>query len=272
VDGRSSNGLVVVAVVEEHGAEVADDVDDEEDGTLTRLHCEVAAVLVALHGVPLGSLGERIVDDGGRAENVGAGIGGESEDDDNDEQDESMHPVSQNRRLEATEHGVRHNADGEQVNRSNGVHASQGRHGGRTTDDQHERHEDVGDQAEDHEDDVGEGAVSRLDHLEEGVSVGRASLELDSEGGEEENLDGSTRGIPEGARNTVAVANTGALEQSGGPGPRRHDGRADQSRLHGTASRVEHLGCLEFPVVSFQDERHQDHTCGGGLAAFPNCH
>ena len=38
MDGRGGDGLVVIAVVEKDGAEVADDVDDEEDGALAGTH------------------------------------------------------------------------------------------------------------------------------------------------------------------------------------------------------------------------------------------
>lgn len=61
VDGRGGDRLVVVAIVQEDGAEVADDVDDEEDGALAGLHRQVAPVLVPVDRVRRRGLDQEIV-------------------------------------------------------------------------------------------------------------------------------------------------------------------------------------------------------------------
>jgi len=55
---RSRDGLVVVPVVEENSAEVADNIDDEEDRALLGAHGEIAASSIAVDRMPSGGLEE----------------------------------------------------------------------------------------------------------------------------------------------------------------------------------------------------------------------
>lgn len=55
---RRRNGLVVVPVVEEDSAEVADNIDDEEDRALLGAHGEIAASSIAVDRMPSGGLEE----------------------------------------------------------------------------------------------------------------------------------------------------------------------------------------------------------------------
>jgi len=85
------------------------------------------------------------------------------------------------------------------------------------------------------------------------MSIGCSSLQLNGNGCKQQNLNGGTTGIPEGTRNTISVCNTRTLQQSCSPGPGRDDSRCDKTRFHGSSSRAEHFGGLEFMVVSFED-------------------
>lgn len=84
--------------------ELTNNVDNKEDGTLARLHGEVAAFLVALDRVALGRLHQCVINGSGRAENLGRGIRGQRKDDDDDEKDERVHPVRENRSFKTAEH------------------------------------------------------------------------------------------------------------------------------------------------------------------------
>ena len=171
-----------------------------------------------------------------------------------------MCPVCQDGGFETADHGVGYHADGQQVNGCDGVHPRQGVDGGASADDQHERNEDVGHQAEDHEDDMGQGAEAGADDFEEGMRIGGSAFEFDGEGREEEDLDGGARGVPKGTGDAVAVADAGGLEESGGPGPGGDDGGTDETGFDGAAGRVEHFGRLELAVVSFEDECDENHA------------
>ncbi|PNY20567.1 Uncharacterized protein TCAP_07380 [Tolypocladium capitatum] len=253
VDGVRGDGLVVVAVVEEDGAEVADDVDDEEDDAALGAHRQVAAVLVAGDGVRPGGLDEQVVDGRRAAEDVRGGVGAEGEDDDDDEDDEGVDVVGDEGGLEPADEGVGDDGDGHEEDGGHGVDARQRVDGGGAAGDEHERHEHVGREAEGDEGEVRRGAVARPDGLEEGVRVGGALLERDGQRGEQQDLDRRARRVPEGAGDAVAVADAGALQEGGGPGPGGDDGGGDEARLHGAAGRVEHLGRLDLVVEAPED-------------------
>lgn len=97
-------------------------------------------------------------------------------------------------------------------------------------------------------------AIAGTDDLQEGMGIGRAALQLNGESSEQDDLDSSTRGIPEGTRDTIGVGDSRRLEQGSGPGPGRHDGRGDETRLDRSASRAEHLRGLKLGIVSDRDD------------------
>ena len=70
---------------------------------------------------------------------------------------------------------------------------------------------------------------SCFNDLEESVGIGSASLELNCNTSEEQDLDGGTRSVPERTRNPVLVSHGGALQEGSGPRPGRHDGRSHQT-------------------------------------------
>jgi hypothetical protein len=61
IDRASSNCLVVVPIVAENCAEVADDIDYEEDRALLRAHGEIGATGIAFDWMPLGSFYKEVV-------------------------------------------------------------------------------------------------------------------------------------------------------------------------------------------------------------------
>lgn len=90
------------------------------------------------------------------------------------------------------------------------------------------------------------------------MSIGCSSLQLNGNCRKQQNLDSSSAGIPEWTRNTISIRNSGGLEESSRPCPRRHNRRCDKTRLHSSSSRAEHFGGLEFMVVPFEDPRNED--------------
>ena len=117
-------------------------------------------------------------------------------------------------------------------------HASQRRDDRSTSGQQHSCYEDVGHDAKDGENpemgqflfqfvgvrnygtlQMGGSPKSRLDDLEESVSIRSTSLELNCNTGKQQNLDRSSRSIPERPRYTVFVGNGGALQKSCSPCP-----------------------------------------------------
>ena len=156
-----------------------------------------------------GSLDEEVIDGTWGTKNVRGSIGSQGEEDNDDQKDKSVNPISQDSGLETSDEGVCNDTDGEKIDfdrcqflwsaslvvlltSSNGMHAGQGRDGGRTTDDKHERHQDVGNQTKHHEDDVGNGSITSLDDLKESMGVGSTALEFDGESSEQKNLDSGT--------------------------------------------------------------------------------
>lgn len=74
-----------------------------------------------------------------------------------------------------------------------------------------------------------------------GVSARGLELDMQCKDGEEDDLDGSAGGIPEGPRHTEAPRDVAALQQRCRPRPLRHDDRRREARLDGAACRVKLL-------------------------------
>ncbi|OAR00052.1 hypothetical protein LLEC1_02660 [Akanthomyces lecanii] len=212
------NGFVKVAVIQEDGAKVANNIDDEKGDAPRRAHGQVASALVARDRVSLARLDEQVVHYRGAAQDVGRCVRRQGKGDDDDEHGKAMDVVRDKGRLEAADEGVGDDGDGHEKDGRDGTHAGQGVDGGRAAGNEHQRHEDVGHDAVEDEDEVRRGAVARLDGLEEGVGVWGAPLERNGQRRKEQDLHRRARGVPEGTRHAVAVADAGALQESGGPG------------------------------------------------------
>lgn len=194
-------------VIAEHSAEVTDDVNDEKDGSLLGPHCEIAAIPITLDRMRSSSLLEKFPDLAWAAENRACSISPEGECEQNDDDDDRVSVVRQERRLDTTEHGVNNDADWKEVASRCRRNASQGIHRRRTASQQHSRDEDVCHQPEDDVDAVGDWAIARSDDFQECVRIRSLSLQLDCERCEEDDLNGSSRSVPEGTANSVLVRN-----------------------------------------------------------------
>jgi hypothetical protein len=101
------------------------------------------------------------------------------------------------------------------------------------------------------------------------MCVRRSSLQLDGYGREQQNLDGSTRSVPERPRNTckelavilkpyfftrhtISISDRSTLQQRSRPCPRRNDRTSHKTRLDRPSSRGKHFRSLLFIVVSFE--------------------
>ena len=82
------------------------------------------------------------------------------------------------------------------------------------------------------------------DNLQESVGIGSSALQSNSEDTEQEDLNGSTRGIPERSRDTILPGNVGRLEKGSSPGPLGDDNIGYKASFDCTASSVETLGSL----------------------------
>ena len=87
-------------------SEVTNNVDDEEDSTLLRLHGQITSSRVATDGMIVCGFDEEIENSLGRSEDVACGIRGEGKNEDNKEQHHSMDIICEEGRFDATKHGV----------------------------------------------------------------------------------------------------------------------------------------------------------------------
>ena len=183
MDWGGSNGLVVVwkttisvwqkvtrisqltSIVTEHSSEVANNVDDEEDSSLLRLHGQVASTSISRNGMGSCSFNEQVKNGLGRSKNVARGIGGEGEDQDDDQKHHSVNVIREEGCLDTTEHGVDDNTNWKQETSCNSVlvilldlfrnwrrlgahHASERADDSSTAGQQHSCHENIGHDAE----------------------------------------------------------------------------------------------------------------------------
>ena len=82
---RCSNGLVVVSVVHENGAEVPYDIDHEEDSTLPRLHGQVATPSIASNRMAFCGFDQSVIYRSWASESGSGCVGCEGEDQDDNE-------------------------------------------------------------------------------------------------------------------------------------------------------------------------------------------
>jgi len=125
---------------------------------------------------------------------------------------------------------------------------------------------------------VSDGAIASSNDFKESVSIRSSTLQLNGQSREQDNLNSSARGVPERSRNTtrsklavidaanllnsLVICDRRGLQQSSSPSPGRNDSSGDKTRFDGATSSREHLRCLQFIVVSLEDEGGQNHTQG----------
>ena len=127
------------------------------------------------------------------------GISSEGEHEQDDQNHHGMRIIGQERRFDTTKHGIQHHTNRQQETSRRGRHPSERSNDGGPSREQHGRHQDISEQAEYHENDVRDWPIARSDDLQEGMGVGRSSLEFNGNGGEEDDLHSCARGIPEWA-------------------------------------------------------------------------
>ena len=96
-----------------------------------------------------------------------------------------MDIVCQERSLDPAEHRVENHSDGQQETCGRCRYSTERACNGRASSKQHGGDEDVRHKTEGEEDGMGGHTISSFDDLEEGMRVGRASLQLDSQRCEE---------------------------------------------------------------------------------------
>jgi hypothetical protein len=106
--------------------------------------------------------------------------------------------------LDATEHGVNDNSDWKQEASSGSWNSSQGMYDSATAAQQHGRHEDIRAEAENDVNCMRDSAIASSDDFQERMRVGSATLQFNGQCSEQNDLDSSSRGIPERTRNTTS--------------------------------------------------------------------
>lgn len=167
-----------------------------------------------------------------------------------------MNVVSQECGLNASKHGVDDNTEWQQETCRSSRDTSQGSECSRSTSQQHGGNKPVSHQTKNSEDDMSSLAISCLDNLEESLlplvrfehiecapymSIWSSSLELDGDGSEKQNLDGSTAGVPERTTDSVTIRNRCRLKKSSSPSPRTDDRRGYKTRLDSSSGSTEHF-------------------------------
>ena len=151
-------------------SKVTNNVDDEEDSTLGRLHRQVRPASISINRMISSSLDQKVEDSTWRAKSAAGSICGECEDQDNDQKHEGVYPVSEEGSFDSSKHGVHHNSEREKETCCWSWHPSQGGDDSRASGEKHSSDQDVSHQAKHNEDDVSHGAITGLDDFEEGLS------------------------------------------------------------------------------------------------------
>lgn len=163
---RCSNSLVPVTVVKVYGTKVSDQVDDEEDTTLTRLHGKITSLCISFDGMTSRSSLQRIVHSSRRSKNVVGSVRGKGEKEDDDQNDNGVDPISDEGRFDATEHGVQDDTNGKEETSCDRVHACQVLDDGTATCEKHGCNQNVGHETEGDEDSMRNSSVAGADGLE----------------------------------------------------------------------------------------------------------
>ncbi|KAI0566241.1 Urea active transporter-like protein [Gracilaria domingensis] len=159
-----------------------------------------------------------------RAQIVVGDVHLEDEDTQRDEDDSGVEVRRNERSLEASSQGVQDDTKRDEERRQIGVHAGERVDSGRATQDKHRSDNDISHERKHDEHKMRHLAPAGAHNLQKGVTGGRTTLDEHGQHGEEQNLDGGARRIPERARDTKLVGNGG------------------ETGLDGTTGRVEKLG------------------------------
>ena len=120
-----ANRFVVVAIVAKDGSKIANNVDDEEDGSLFGSHGEIRSAGIALDGMFPCSLHQKIKDSGRAPKNLVGSVGGEGEHEENNKNDHSVGVIGQKCSLDTAKHGVEYDTNWKEEAGRNSGHASE---------------------------------------------------------------------------------------------------------------------------------------------------
>ena len=179
----------------------------KEDRAFFRLHGQIASTSIAGNRVPFGGLHKSIIHGPWGAQDLVRCVCCESEDEDDDENHHGVHIIRQERSLDATKHGVQHDADRQQKASCSCRNASERGDHCRATGQEHGGDEHVCHESKGNVNAVGHRAVTSANDLEERVRVRCFALQFDGEGGKQDDLDRGSRGVPERSRHAVVVCN-----------------------------------------------------------------
>jgi hypothetical protein len=150
--------------------------------------------------------------------------------------DHGVEVTSHEGSLEASSRSVKNDTPGDQETSQLILHSGQGLDSGSSTKQKHRSHNDIGQERENEEGDVGRFSPTSTDNFAHSMSRGGDFLETDGKYTEEKNLDGGSTGVPKRPRHTVVPRNVGRLEEGGGPGPLRYDDGGGETGLdHATS-------------------------------------
>lgn len=94
------------------------------------------------------------------------------------------------------------------------------------------------------------------------MRIRRLSLQLNRQRCKQNDLHGSTTGIPERSRNSIVIRNARGLKKSRRPSPAGYDSRRHQSRLDRSTSSTEDFRSLQLVIVPLQHKSRKHHAKG----------
>mmetsp|Transcript_16820 Transcript_16820/g.27923 ORF Transcript_16820/g.27923 Transcript_16820/m.27923 type:complete len:236 (+) Transcript_16820:1635-2342(+) len=168
-----------------------------------------------------------------------------------------MNVAGQERSLESTGSGVKDDTPGDKERSKTVVNTGKSFNSSGTSKQKHGSHNDVGSEGEEKERLVGGAAPSSVDDLANGVSRRSNFLQGDSKDSEKEDLNSSTRCIPERTRDTISPGNVGRLKKSRGPGPLADNNTSRETGFNHTTSGVETLTGDFFSTAEVLFHHHQ---------------
>ena len=210
-----------VGLINKDGSKVSDNVDDTKHETVGRKHGQVGAAVVSrnwtagvfawskesdarsLVAVPLfaKALVERnrlVKERVDLVARVHLDVNQKDHCDQDSKDDDCVDVTGQKGSLETARGSVQNDTPRNQKRRETVVKTSQGFDSGRTTEQKHGRHNNIGAEAKEEERNVRGLAPTSHDNLGDGVGRRSDLLEVDGQDSKQEHLNGGTRGIPEG--------------------------------------------------------------------------
>ena len=153
----------------------------------------------------------------------GVEVHGDDENDKDGVEDDGVQVVGQEGGGKAVCEGVGDDAQGYEEGSHVDAQARHGFYSGRPSQQQHGRHQHVGQEAEGEENLVGRAAPPCADDLTDCVGTRGLAFDLDGEDAKEQDLHGRPRPVPKRTSNSILPGHVAALQEGGGPGPLRAD-------------------------------------------------